>query len=148
MKIKITRRQIAACILAAALLALNFTMRYGIWKKTQGYNLDITRYEKLGLAYHLKGQEGIEYELAGLARHDPSAAAFVAKTAAKVKDAKDAGVFLKASLKENREEVYRLKVRRFWISAVIYLVLVCQIFFNIYCWFKDNKHQFQGIKKK
>jgi hypothetical protein len=68
---------VVAFMLAGLLLALNFTMRYGIWKKIQHYNSDKTRYEKLALAYHLGGQTGIDYEFKNLVKYDASAGDFV-----------------------------------------------------------------------
>jgi hypothetical protein len=147
MRIKFSRRQITGFVLAALLLALNSAMRYGIWKRVQSCNLDKTRFEKLDLAYRLKGQAGLDYELANMARHS-AAASFARQTASQLKAVKDSEVFLKSSLAQDRDEINRLKSGRFWVSCVIFAVLACQVCLNVFCWLKDNQHHFRELGKK
>jgi len=139
MRIKLKKKQVFTLILAALLLALNFTMRYGVWKKVQRYNLDKTRYEKLALAHHLGGEAGIDYELKNLVKHDPSAAGFVRQTSARIKAAKDARLFIKSSIEGDNDKITHLKTNRFILSGIIYIVLACQALLNIRYWWKDNR---------
>ncbi len=142
-RIKPNKRQVASFILASLLLALNFTMHYGVWKQVRGYNLDKTRYEKLALAYHLGGDTGINYELNNLAKHDPSAADFVSRTSAEIREAKDVRQFIRSSMAADRDKINHLKKNRLILSGVIYFVLACQVLLNARHWWKDNRHHFQ-----
>jgi hypothetical protein len=146
-KIKLSRRQIASLFLAVLLLAVNSGMRYGVWKNMQSCNLDKTRLEKLALAYQLKGQAGLDYELGQMARHKASAG-FAQLTVAQLKAAGDAGAFLKYSIALDREETKYLKAGRFWMSCLIFALLALQVLLNIVCWVKDNPQHFQGFWKK
>ena len=142
-KIKFSRRQIAGFVLAGLLLSANFMMRYGVWKKMQYYNLEKTRYEKLELAYQLKGWEGIDYELKSILRHNPSAKGFVEKTGKQLREAEDAGVFLRVANAQDKGKINRLKTNRFIISWAVYVIVTFQILLNGLCWVKDNRHKFR-----
>src|SRR5664279_3748026 len=127
LKIKLRRRQIAVMVLAGMLLSLNFMMRYGVWKKMEYYKLEKTRYEKLDLAYQLKGRAGIDYELKNIAWHNPSAEGFVDRTGKQIREAKDAAAFLKAANAEARDKIERLRSNRFVISSAIYVIVAFQV---------------------
>lgn len=130
-------------ILAGLLLTLNFTMRNVIWKTMQRYNVDKTRYEKLALANHLSGQTGVKYELKALAKHDPSAADFVDRVSARIKETKDIRQLIRSSMAEDRDNITRLRRNRFVLSGIIYLVLAGQALMTGFYWWKENKHHFQ-----
>lgn len=134
MRITITRRQKITFILAALLLLLNFMMRYGVWKRMQYYTLEKTRYEKLVLSYNLGGSGGVEYELANILKHNPSAAGFVNKAKDELKSAKDAELFLHNAIVADRKSIERLRMNRLIISAAIYVIIAIQILFNFTRW--------------
>jgi len=146
LQIKFKRRQIAGLVLVVALLSLNGVMRYGIWRRVQYYNLEKTRYEKLDLAYQLKGMEGIDYELKNILRHNPSAQGFVEKAGKQLKEAKDAGISLKAAHARDLHKINRLQSSRFLLSWIIYVLVFFQVLLNVFCWIKDHRHQIQPGK--
>jgi hypothetical protein len=142
-KIKFKRRQIAGFVLAGLLLSLNFMMRYGVWKTMQYYSSEKTRYEKLDLAYQLKGLEGIDYELKNIVRHSPSSKGFVERTERQMRKTKDVAAFLKASNSKDRDRINHLKSNRFVISFAVYVIVAFQILINGLAWLKDNRHKFK-----
>jgi hypothetical protein len=144
--IKLRRRQIAGFVLAGLLLSLNFMMRYGVWKTLQYYNLEKTRYEKLDLAYQLKGREGIDYELKNILRHNPSAKDFVERTGKQLGETKDAALFLKAAHAKDREKIDHLKSNRFIISFAVYVIVAFQVLLGGFVWIKDHRHEFKPRK--
>jgi hypothetical protein len=145
-KIKLRRRQIAGFVLAALLLSLNFMMRYGVWKGMLYYNLEKTRYEKLELAYQLKGREGTDYELKNILRHNPSAKDFVERTGKQLRETKDAASFLKTAHAQDREKTDHLKSNRFIISFAVYVIVAFQILISGLVWIKDRRQQTQNSK--
>ena len=140
-KIKFKRRQIVGLALVVALLSLNGVMRYGVWRRIQYYNLEKTRYEKLDLAYQLKGLQGIDYELKNIVRHNPSAQGFVARAGKQLKEAKDAGICLKAAHARDRHKINRLQSSRFILSCIIYVLVTFQVLLNVLCWIKDHRQK-------
>ena len=145
-KIKFRRRQIAGFVLAGLLLSLNFMMRYGVWKTMQYYTLEKTRYEKLVLAYELKGREGVDYELKNLLRHNPSAKGFVARTEKQLKVTKNVAVYLKKANAKDRDQINHLRSNRFIISSAVYVIVAFQVLLGGFVWFKDHRHHFQKRK--
>ena len=141
MRITINRRQKITFILAALLLSLNFIMRYGVWKRMQYYTLDKTRYEKLILSYHLSGPAGVEYELANILKHNPSAAGFVNKAKDELKGAKDAELFLHGAIAADKKSIEQLRMNRFMISAAIYVIIAIQTLFNFTRWRWFNRYK-------
>lgn len=141
-RVKVTKRQIASIILAAALLVLNFTMRNMIWKKMQVYNTQNTQLEKLALAIHVGGQKGIEYEFGILEKYNPAQRDFLNGTSETLKQQKDPEAYLRASMAADRAAIKRLKSRRFILSSLIYLFIGLQALFNARNWYKDNRHLF------
>jgi hypothetical protein len=121
-------------------------MRYGVWQRMQYYNLEKTRYEKLELAYQLKGREGIDYELKNLLRHNPSAKGFVEKTEAQLKGTKDAAAYLRESNSNDRDQIKRLRSNRFIISSAVYVIVAFQALLGGLLWIKDHRHYFQPRK--
>ena len=146
-KIKVKRRQIVGLVLVVAFLSLNGVMRYGIWRRMQYYNLEKTRYEKLDLAYQLKGLQGIDYELKNMVRHNPLAQSFVARAGKQLKEAKDAGICLKAAHARDRHKIDRLRSSRFILSCIIYVLVAFQVLLNLLCWIKDHRHTAQPSVK-
>jgi len=147
-KMRLRRRQIAVYVLAGLLLSLNFMMRYGVWKTMQYYNLEKTRYEKLDLAYQLKGREGIDYELKNILGHNPSAQGFVKRTEMQLKATKDIKTYLTESNAKDRDKINRLKSNRLIISSAVYVIVAFQILVNVLGWIKDNRHKFKPRKDR
>ena len=147
MRITINRRQKITFILAALLLSLNFMMRYGVWKRMQYYTLEKTRYEKLILSYHLSGPGGVEYELANILKHNPSAADFVSKATEELKDTKDAELFLHNAIAADRGSIERLRMNRLMISVAIYIIIASQALLNLAYWYYHDRH-IKGKGKK
>ena len=145
-KIKFRRRQIAGFVLAGILLSLNFMMRHGVWQTMQYYTLEKTRYEKLALAYELKGREGVDYELKNLLRHDPSAKGFVEKNEKQLKVTKNVAVYLKKANAKDRDQINHLRSNRFIISSAVYVIVAFQVLLGGFVWFKDHRHHFQKRK--
>ena len=148
MKLKIRKRQIAFIILATALLALNFAMRNNVWRRMQHFNQEKTRYEKLALAYKLGGQSGIDYEFKIMTKYEPSAAGFVSQTTAQLKNTKDVGLFLRAAMKKDRDNIKHLRETRNIISAAIFIIISGQVMLNIACWFKSNENDVRAFLQK
>jgi hypothetical protein len=146
LNIKLRRRQIAGFVLAGLLLSLNFMMRYGVWKGMQYYNLEKTRYEKLDLAYQLKGRAGIDYELKNILRHNPSAKGFVERTEKQLRETNDAALFLKTAHAKDRDKIDHLRSNRFMISSAVYVIVAFQVLLSGLVWIKDHRHQFKPRK--